>query len=154
MALGSLVDNIITGGQAVDYRHELFHPARAIAAFLTQRYPYIHKLKKQVPCVGDVTHAGLTARCKTLIDFVLPTFCAIDLKVTDSKDFEGIIKFMGYDNQVFIEKSLAGVPHGYLLMYSTAKKLRDEERIYFKERQCAESPAWLANKILEFGTAR
>lgn len=146
MRFGSLVDAIMTK-QRADIAHPAYGSAKIVAAYLLDKFPYLLHCKKQVPCTGIAHYGVLQMPMRTLIDFVLPNVATIELKMTDAKNVEALVDHMQYDNQVFIERSLAQVPKGYLLVYSTTTK-----KVWFRERSCDNSPMWLADKIMTFGT--
>ena len=148
MALGKCVDAFITGESNIyDFDSETISIARPIAAFLMAKFGVIlDKSIKQAVCTGTATYKGIKMRIKTRIDFLIPKVCTIDLKVSGCTNFEENIQHMGYGNQVFIQTSLADVPRGWLLIYSTKTK-----GIYFRPRPKEDAHNWLINKILEHG---
>lgn len=150
MQLGSIVDAILTGGKSFPPTTEMYQEAKAIAYYMGNNMPYLGRLRKQIPCTAIAEYAGLQLSMKTLPDFLLPRIATVEMKVSDihSKQAEAMIQHMGYDNQCFIERSLANVPKSYLLVY--CRKSKD---VYFRERACENAADWLCEQILKFGVA-
>lgn len=153
--LGSMVDAILTDANAsktIDRNHKLYKQARDIAAFITAKFGVIlAKCNKQVAITATIHYNEWSLEMKTLIDFVIPTKATIELKVTATKlcHIEALIEFMGYENQVYIEKTLAGLPDAFLLIYST----KDKDAVLLK-RTCNGCEEWLIDKILEHGSVK
>lgn len=146
MQLGTLVDAILTDGKEVNASDEQYGYALIIARNLAAKYPMLKAAKKQVPCTGVATYSGLQMPMKTLPDFLIPKLATIELKITSAKNHNALIEYMGYDNQCFIERSLAGVGKSYLLIYCTST-----DTSIFLDRPCPTASDWLAGKIMEFG---
>lgn len=152
MALGSMVDTLLTnstGSKIIDHASPLFPQAKRIADKIHKQFGHIlDKCEKQVAYTADLHVDSFTLRCKTLIDFVLPNLATIELKVTEAKDVNALIEFMGYDHQCFLERTLASVPKSYLLIHSTTTNLTT-----MLDRACPDSQVWLIDKVYEYGVA-
>lgn len=150
MQLGSLVDGIISN-TPVDATNAQYSNAKRIAGRIWNKYPFLRNtcVKYQVPCVGVVSYANLSLNIKCLTDIIVPKICTIELKVTDERDVTALIEYMGYDNQVYMQRELSGLPVGKILIYSTAT-----DEVVLMDRPCVGSPTWLESKIIEFGTSK
>jgi hypothetical protein len=120
--VGKIVDQILTNSGKVDFAHPQYKKASIIAQFLKQHFESIlPQLKTQVAFTGRVEFAGLFMTVKGILDYLLPKFAVIDLKITAEKNVDKLIEFMGYKNQLWNYARLAGVKFAYILIYSTHK---------------------------------
>lgn len=119
---GKIVDQILTNSGKVDFAHPQYKKSAIIAQFLKQHFESIlPQLKTQVAFTGRVEFAGLFMTVKGILDYLLPKFAVIDLKITAEKNVDKLIEFMGYKNQLWNYARLAGVKFAYILIYSTHK---------------------------------
>lgn len=120
--IGKIVDQILTNSGQVDFAHPQYKKASIIAAFLKQHFAAIlPQLKTQVAFTGRAEFSGLSMPIKGILDYLLPKFAVIDLKITAEKNVDKLIEFMGYKNQLWNYARLAGVKFAYILIYSTHK---------------------------------
>ncbi len=121
--LGKLVDGIITEPKTVDMSDVLYPVAKRIAYDITKNFgDLIKQFDKQVSFTANTEFNGFTMPTKVRLDFLLPGHAAIEMKVTMSKDIDSIIKFMGYENQVWHQRQMAKVNKGYFLFHSVPLK--------------------------------
>lgn len=150
--IGKIVDQILTNSGQVDFAHPQYKKASIIAAFLKQHFESIlPQLKTQVAFTGRVEFAGLIMYVKGILDYLLPKFAVIDLKITAEKNVDKLIEFMGYKNQLWNYARLAGVKFAYILIYSTHKDNQKYPCRLIKidvSEPC--NPFW-KNAILDFG---
>jgi hypothetical protein len=121
--IGKLVDGIITEPETVDMSDSLYPVAKAIAFKITDTFgDLIKHFDKQVSFTADTEYNGFTIPTKVRLDFLLPQHAAIEMKVTMSKNIDSIIKFMGYENQLWHQTKMANVKKGYFLFHSIPLK--------------------------------
>lgn len=150
MQLGSLVDAILTNGDA-DMLHPFYAAAKDIAAKLKAEFGWaITRLHKQVSYTGtmqyDAGKAIFELPVKGRPDFEEPKTFILDLKVTDEIDVDSTIKFLGYANQQFGYAKLGGCATAYLLIYRKKKRDTVVRRI-----PIGETNRWWEEKIIKFG---
>lgn len=147
---GKLVDNILTEPIKADMSSPLYPYAKAIAHAIKSDFGlFLNKFEKQISFTADATHKGFTMPTTGRLDYLLPGYAVIDLKVTKSKekDINALIDFMGYKNQVWHYSKMAGVNKAYLLFYSIPAK-----KIILRYIDCSfgNNEFW-ADKIIKFG---
>ncbi len=150
--IGKIVDQILTNSGQVDFAHPQYKKASIIAAFLKQHFAAIlPQLKTQVAFTGRAEFSGLSMPIKGILDYLLPKFAVIDLKITAEKNVDKLIEFMGYKNQLWNYARLAGVKFAFILIYSTHKDNQKYPCRLIKidvSEPC--NPFW-KNAILDFG---
>ncbi len=127
VTIGKIVDTILTGEVTDEiYKHDQYKYCLAIAYFIrnSQFAPLLAASKKQVAYTAEMEYNGFKMPTKGILDLLIPNFAVIDLKVTKQplKTITNLIKFMGYENQVWHYSKLCNVKNGYLLFYSRADK--------------------------------
>ncbi|MEY4767706.1 MAG: hypothetical protein RL637_345 [Pseudomonadota bacterium] len=145
--IGKIVDAIITG-EPVNMSDELYPYCRDIAGAIKANYgSLIDAFEKQVNYMGKAEYNRFTMPVKGRLDFLLPKNAAIDLKVTKSKDIKSLIKYMGYENQLWNYCKLAGVKKAFLMVYSIPLK-----KTQLIQLDCSNTyNEFWAEKILKFG---
>lgn len=148
IVLGKLVDAILSDPASADMKSPLYPAARSIAYEIKKSFgSMIAKFEKQVSFSANMQYNGFTMFTTCRLDFGLPGFAVIDLKVTHSNDVHGIIKYMGYENQLWNYTGVYEVPKQYIMIYSVP--LRRTFLIDLGIRH-ARNPFW-ETKILKFG---
>lgn len=123
MALGSLVDAMITDPKTVDINNPMYDQAKEISACLLSGFgSYISLFKKQLSYTATIDNGVFQMQTKGRPDLTLKGYFNIDLKVSAEKDVFKIIKHFGYNAQQYHYAKLANVPDAYLLMYSKPLK--------------------------------
>lgn len=127
VTIGKIVDVIITGEVTPEiYSHKMFPYCQNLANEIKSKFgPILKAAKYQVAYTADMTFGGFTMPTKGILDILIPGHCVIDLKITKSKDIRTLIKFMGYENQVWHYSKLAQVKNAYLMVYSIPNKRCD-----------------------------
>lgn len=70
-----------------------------------------------------VMHCGeFSMDVKGRLDFGLPGFAVIDLKIHNGNNFLGVVEHFGYKNQLFNYRGMYQVPKAYLMVHETKKK--------------------------------
>lgn len=156
MLLGSMVDSLLTEPDRVRLdaaNQHLFPAACEIASQVKALYgPIIAQFRAQVNYVGVMHCAGLSMNTKGRLDWLLPCFAVSDLKVTTAKNedaMRALIKYMGYDNQLWHYCKMAGVTRGYIHAYSTTAKRC--LRPLFVDCSGDTNEFW-EGKVIKFGT--
>ena len=146
--LGKLVDGILTEPATVNMSDELYPAAKEVVYHIKKFFGFaLPYFKTQVSFTADANFNGFTLKTKSRLDFLLEKQMVLDLKVTMSKDFKGIIDWMGYNNQVWHYSKSAGVPKGFLLMHSVPLKKTE----LFAVPGIGSSNQFWENKIIKFG---
>lgn len=124
MKLGSMVDAILTEPEKVDMSSPFYEPGKSIALEIRKHFgAFIDKFEKQVSYTGEMVCDNFVMKTKGRLDFLIPKIATIDLKVTTAKDLPSLIKFMGYDNQLFNYSGLAGTKKAFLMAYIRSQKI-------------------------------
>jgi hypothetical protein len=145
--LGKLVDGILTEPATVNMRDELYPVAKGVVNEIKNFFGFaLPHFKTQVSYTADVMYNGFTLPTKSRLDFLLEKQLVLDLKVTMSKDFRGIIDWMGYENQVWHYSKSAQVPKGFLLMHSVPLKKTQLFTVPMPD-----SNSFWENKVIKFG---
>lgn len=148
ITIGKLVDGIITDPSSVDMSNPLYDVAKLIAYEITRSFgDMIKHFEKQVSFTADTEHNGFTMPTKVRLDFLLSGHAAIEMKVTMSKNIMSIIKFMGYENQVWHQTKMAQVKKGYFLFHS----IPDKKTIILTADCSSDHNQFWADKTLMFG---
>lgn len=146
--IGKLVDGILTDPGSVNMRDPLYKIARDIAARITAEFGYSFTVfQKQISYTADMEHEGLFMAVKMRLDWLFPDYAVIDLKVTSEKDVHGLIKYMGYDNQLWGYARAAKVDRRLIMIYSIP--LRTTTLIPLKPM--SDHNDFWAEKTLKFG---
>lgn len=146
--IGSLVDAILTDPEKVDMSSPLYPYARDIAAKIRASFgPMIQRFQKQVSFTAEASYLDFTMPVTGRLDFMLPGYAVIDLKVTKSKDMKGLIDHMGYKNQGWNYCKMAGVGLFYLMIHSIPLKKTELIKI---DCRSDDNGFWM-DKILKFG---
>lgn len=121
MQLGSLVDAIITGGKEVDTTDKQYHAAKKIAAEIMQQYSIINMCRKQYGIIGTLTDGYMQLNIKGLLDLLAMNIAVLDIKITGEsfRNYESLITYFGYSNQLWLYSRLANVNKAGLIVYST-----------------------------------
>ena len=150
--IGKIVDQILTDSGKVDYANENYPIAKKIAAYIQgQFYSILPHLKTQQSFTGVMEYKGLTMLGKGILDYLLPNFCVLDLKVTAEKNVDKLIEFMGYKNQLWHYGRLSGVKYAYILIYSTHKDNQKHPLRMIKIDISSPNNSFWENAVLNFG---
>jgi len=127
MALGSLVDGILTDPASVNMKDPQYKDAKIIAQHIREQFKTVlPELKSQVSYTGEIRRqvegGYFKMKTKGRIDFLLERHFITDLKVTKSKDIRKTMTIFRYDNQMFNYAGLARVEEAYLAAYSRPTK--------------------------------
>lgn len=148
MRIGSLVDGILSEPHKVNMSDSLYPAAKQIAYQLQQSYGDMIKVfRKQVSYHATMQYGGFELLVKGRLDFYLDNMAVIDLKVTWSKDVDALIKYMGYQNQLFGYCKMANVPKGYIMIHSVPLK-----KTFIREVTIGNSNEFWQDAILNFGS--
>jgi hypothetical protein len=147
--LGSLVDNILTEPSKADMTSSLYPAAKAIAFQIKQLFgDLILSAQKQMSYTATMHMAGFNMDVTGRLDFLLPNFAVVDLKITNEKNVDGIIEYMGYNNQLWHYSKMARVTKAFLLFYVVPLK---QVVVRSVDVTSDENGFW-ANKIIDFGS--
>lgn len=148
--IGSLVDNILTEPAKADMTSPLYPAAKAIAFEIKNIFgDMIQTAQKQMSYTATLELAGLSMKTTGRLDFLIPNFAVIDLKITNEKKVDALIEFMGYNNQLWHYSRLGGVKKAFLLFYVVPLK---QVIVRAVDVTNEENGFWI-NKIIDFGTA-
>lgn len=148
--VGSLVDNILTEPEKADMSSPLYPAAKAIAYQIKQLFgDLICTAKKQLSYTATLELAGLQMKTTGRLDFLIPEFAVVDLKITNEKNVDPLIEYMGYDNQLWHYARLAKVQRAFLLFYCVPLKTVIVKAVDVTNE---ENGFWI-NKVIDFGTA-
>lgn len=124
--LGKMVDSILMSPDEVNPAEPEFKIGRKIASEIKRQFgPMISNFVPQLSYTGCLNYKGIVMNVCGRLDWLLTNHAVIDLKVTDAKtdkEFAKIIDYMGYDNQLFNYRGLAGVNKSFIIPYSTKAK--------------------------------
>ena len=146
--LGKLVDGILTDPRSVDMKSNLYPAAKSIAYEIKTKFgTLIDKFEKQVSFSAELEFSGFVMPTTCRLDFGVPNFAVIDLKVTYATDVHALIKFMGYENQLWNYCKVYQVERQYILIYSVPLR-----RSFFLDLgELQKRNAFWENKVLKFG---
>jgi len=148
MRVGSMVDSILTEPERVKI-NRYYEIASPIAKFISRECPYLMQCEKQVSYTAQMGFKGFVLPTKGRLDYQLGKHMVIDLKITKSSKVRDVIKFMGYENQLWHYKRLAGAQETLILIYSVPKKTC--ELIYID----TSGPSFFwEDAIMNFGTVK
>lgn len=117
--LGKLVDGILSDPASVDMKNSFYPAAKSIAYEIKTVFgSEIQKFEKQVSFSAIMHFNGYMMPTTCRLDFGIPAHAVVDLKVTHSNDPHGIIKYMGYENQLWNYTGVYQVSKQYIMMYS------------------------------------
>lgn len=124
VTIGKIVDVILTGNVTSEiYEHRMYGYCQQIASAIKSTFGTVLDASlKQAAFTADMNFGEFTMPSKGILDLLIPNHCVIDLKVTKSKDIRALIKFMGYENQVWHYSRLCNVKKAYLMIYSIPLK--------------------------------
>lgn len=154
MKRGSMVDSILTDKpQDVDMSSPLYEQAKQIAYSIRKNFGgMIDSMEKQVSFTAEMEHLDHKMIGKFRLDFLLPGYIVLDLKVTDAKpkQIPGLITHMGYDNQLWGYSKVAQVDRAFILAYSVPAK----NVFLFNVPVSSPTNEFWEGKILKFGTIK
>ncbi len=149
MKVGSMVDAILTEPALVSMSSEIYPYCRDIASKIRHNFnDIIIRCEKQVAFTAEMQYNEFKMPTKGKLDYLLPHEFILDLKITKSKDIQSLIKYMGYENQIWHYAKLAEVTKAYIMIYSIPLK---KTEILPYDCTSNNNPFW-ENKILKFGT--
>lgn len=147
--VGKIVDAILSDPQGMDMSSPLYPAAKTIAYEIKNKFgSIISNLKPQVSYSADLNFQGFRLSTRARLDWLLEKFAVIDLKITFSKDIKGLIKYMGYPNQVWHYSKCSGVEKAYIMIYSVPL---DKTFLYEIPVHQDTNQFW-ETKILKFGS--
>lgn len=118
MILGTLVDKVMTAPHEAQMLHPMYGMAKNIAAKIQERFPYLIHFDKQVSFSAITTCGEFSLPVKGRLDYLLPNSMVIDLKISQSRNINSVIRHFEYNDQLWVYSKLAKVPKGYLMIYS------------------------------------
>lgn len=150
--LGSLVDALLTQDDRFDFSDPLAQDAIRISRHIKDTFGgMIELFKPQISYTSTLEYMGLNLNVTGRLDWELPKFAVIDLKVTGAKsdkEFAAYIDHMGYKNQLWNYAKMAGLPKAYIIAYSVpSKRCLSVVNVPISER----NEFW-ENAIINFGT--
>ena len=96
---------------------------------------------------ADLVHNSFVLSTKGRLDWQLGNLATIDLKVTYSKDVKGLIRFMGYENQVWHYSKCSETKIAFIMIHSVPLK----DPFIFEIPVSTPSNVFWETKILKFG---
>lgn len=150
ITIGKLVDGILTDPSSVDMSNPLYGNAKLIAHEVSSTFgTLIKSFVPQISYTADVECNGFIMPTTGRLDWLLPNHAVIDLKCTKAKvsQLDGLINFMGYNNQVWHYCKMSGVEKAYLMFHSIPDK---KTIIRFIDCSANTNDFW-GNKIELFG---
>lgn len=149
LIIGKLVDAILTDPAKADMRHEHYPIAKSIAARIKASFgPFLKSFEKQISFTGTMSYEGHEMHTMGRFDYGLPGHAVIDLKVTHANDVDKLIKYMGYNDQLWNYCNLYQVRRKYIMIHSVPLG-----QTFMKDMGVVapRNEFWEA-KILKFGT--
>ncbi len=151
MKTGSLVDAILTEPAKVDMSSPFYPACKDIAFRIKENFGDMIKVfQKQISYTAEIEYKEWVMKTTGRLDFLLPKYAVVDLKCTMSKDVTALIKFMGYENQVWHYCKMAGVDKAYLMVYSIPLK---KTEIFYYDCSSDYNKFW-ADKVMDFGSVK
>lgn len=146
--IGSLVDGILTDPKTVNMSSQLYPYCKEISFKIKEFLgSEISSLKSQVSYTADVEMDNFSLPVKGRLDFLLENIATVDIKITKSKNIDDLIKFMGYENQLWHYSKMANTPKAYLIIYCIPLK-----RVIVKSVDVgSDTNEFWAEKIIDFG---
>ncbi len=124
--MGSLVDALLTQDDRFDFSDPLAKDAMRIASQIKDTFGgMIANFKNQISYTATAQYGAFSLDVTGRLDWELPRFAVIDLKVTGAKndrEFSAYIDHMGYKNQLWHYAKMAGLTKAYIMPYSTTSK--------------------------------
>lgn len=146
--IGSMVDAILCETGKINMLDEHYPIAKSIAFEIKKVFgSYIAKFQKQVSYTTDLVYEYHSMPAKVRLDFLLPGHASIDLKVTHEKDVHALIKYMGYQNQLWHQCKCSGVKKQYIMIHSVPLR----KTFMIDLGVVTERNEFWENKILKFG---
>ncbi len=146
--IGKIVDAILSDPQGIDMSSPHYQAAKSIAYLIQSKFgPIIKQLKSQVSYTADLLHNSFMLSTKGRLDWQLGHHATIDLKVTFSKDVKGLIRFMGYENQVWHYSKCSNTEKAFIMIHSVPLK----KPFLFEIPVSSPTNQFWENKILKFG---
>lgn len=144
--IGKEVDSILTEDGYVSENNI----ANNIARQLKYTFGEVIKLATpQVSILCDIacTETDLQVKMKTRPDFFFEDMLSVDLKVTFEKmrNIEALVKFMKYEEQCYLHRTLGGVEKSYLMIWSVPDKTG---RLIRCEKDCS---YWINKAVVDYG---
>jgi hypothetical protein len=126
MKIGSMVDAILTDNKRIDFASPYYETGRNIAKKILKEFgDLIPKFDKQVNFTADIELElewyKYSMPTKGRLDWLIPKQAVIDLKVTKSTNLNELIKFMGYDSQVWHYSRIAQAKAAFLIVHCIKK---------------------------------
>jgi len=149
--VGKIVDAILTDPLNADMSHEFYPQCKALAFELKKMFGDVMSMcDKQVNYTGSMELSGLHMQTKARLDFLLSKYAVIDLKITNEKNVDALIEYMGYHNQLWHYSKMANVSKAYLMFYVIPLK-----KVVVKSIDVSSNTnEFWENKILDFGTVK
>lgn len=124
MMIGSLTDAILTEKpDKINIASEYFPVCRKFAISIRDQFgPMIDRFVPQVCYTSTMKYMGLQMDTTGRLDWELKKLATIDLKmtsVTTKEQFLALIKYMGYENQLWNYAKMQGVDRAYIFPFST-----------------------------------
>jgi hypothetical protein len=115
--IGKIADGILMSPNDVDMTEPLYETGRIVALSIRDSNigQFIKMFKAQVSYTADLEYEGLVMPVKVRLDWELPGYMVLDLKVTQVKDMHSNIAYMGYLNQTWLQAKCAQVPQRYIV---------------------------------------
>ncbi len=149
MRLGSMVDAFLTQPDEIDFSSPLFGAGRTIAMAIQKEFGGLIKhFEPQVSYTSTLVYNGLKMKTTGRVDWRIPGQAIIDLKVTEATDLKVLIKYMGYDNQMWNYTGMEKVDRSFILAYNP--KLKKMLPIIEIKRN-PRNEFW-ESKVMKFGT--
>lgn len=146
--VGHIVDAMLTEPAKVDMSSPLYPQCKAIAAKIMTLFGDVIELASKQNSYTATMHLGdLSMPVTGRLDLLLEGFAVVDLKITNEKDIEPLIQFMGYENQLWHYAKMAGVNKAYLMFYSVPRK----EVIVRAVDVTSDMNEFWFNKLIDFG---
>lgn len=149
--VGKIVDAILTDPSNADMSHELYPQCKILAFELKKMFGDVMSIcQKQVNYTATMEMSGLEMTTKGRLDFLLPKIAVLDLKITNEKNVDGLIEYMGYNNQLWHYSKMSEVKKAYLMFYVVPLK-----KVVVKSVDVTSNTNdFWANKIIDFGTVK
>lgn len=146
--IGALVDGILTDPKTVNMADPLYPYCKEISFKIKEFLGLsISALKSQVSYTSNVIMGDFELPVKGRLDFLLENIATIDIKITKAKNVDDLIKFMGYENQLWHYSKMAKTPKAYLIIYCIPLK-----RVIAKSVDVSsDTNGFWADKIIDFG---
>lgn len=149
---GSMVDEILTEPEKVDISSSLYVPAKKVAYHVLSFFgaELWEKFESQLSFTADLEHKGLILPVRGRLDkYNEAGKMVIDLKITNEpiKNIPNLVKFMGYENQMWLYAKGVGATRAILIFYSRKDR---KAHIHVVDVSSNSNP-FFEDKILMFG---